>query len=610
MDTLNNKKKKLLTVEDLVKFCENQQLTTFSSKESGYQLCVQVPAIFKKKEVKTEVEDNTLLYCILKTCHIGLNRNGSYISEESMKAAMPTLKYKPILCNFTDTEDGKDFTSHDMEIDKDGNIDYIERQVGCFTSDEPYLEYDEENDKTYVMAYAAIPRDYTEAANIIERKDGTKVSVELSINEMSFNSKEKYLQLDSFVFSGCTLLGVDPDTGKEVGEGMEGARLDIADFSQENNSIINYSEENKDIDKLIETLEALNNTLSKININQAEFSANETLEEGGTKDVDNAKFLELLEKYNKTEADIEFEIEGLSDEELETKFAEVFGEEAEENPASEEGDEFEGSEENKDEIEEQEDNTEGEENNSEDEEGSEESEDIKNNDDSNDEGNDDVESEVDTYSSVVKYSVESKGKTKTYEVSLDEKIYAIQDLVNITYGESDNTYYGVKVYEDYVIMLDYWSGRAYKQSYSEEDDLYTLTGDRVEVYSVWVTKEEEAALEEMKSNYSYISEQLSKYQDAEIKAQKEEVLSDNAYVEFAETNEFKAIVKEMDSLTVEELRTKCELAFAKLVKAKGTFAIKEETKTQKKTNKIGINVNFEESEDNEPYGDYFKSLNA
>ena len=61
-----------------------------------------------------------------------------------MKAAMPTLKYKPILCNFTDTEDGKDFTSHDMEIDADGNINYIERQVGCFTADEPYLEYDEE----------------------------------------------------------------------------------------------------------------------------------------------------------------------------------------------------------------------------------------------------------------------------------------------------------------------------------------------------------------------------------------------------------------------------------------------------------------------------------
>lgn len=624
-----NKKKKLLTIEDLVKFCENQKLTSFSAKESGYQLAVQVPAVFKK--VDKEVEDDSLLYCILKTCHIGLNRNGSYISEESMKEAMPTLKYKPILCNFTETEDGLDFTSHDMEIDDDGNIIYIERQVGCFTADEPYLEYDKEKDKTYVMAYAAIPRDYTDAASVIERKDGTKVSVELSINEMSFNSREKYLQLDSFVFSGCTLLGVNPDTGQEIGEGMEGSRLDIADFSQENNSIMNYSEENQINNKLIETLEALNNTLSKFNINQAELSAEKTFEEGGNEIV--TKLEELMQKYNKTESDIDFEIEGLSDEELETKFAEAFGEESSEDPASDE-DEGEDSEDNgitdtnacggtkkkkkkceedsKDDSEEKEDTEDDvtQEEMSEDDEESEE-------DDDSDNGITDTNAcggskkkkkkcEVDSHT--IKYSIELNGEARTFEVSLDEKIYAIQDLVNLTYGESDNTYYGVKVYNDYVIMLDYWSGRAYRQSYSEEDDSYTLIGDRVEVYSVWVTKEEEEALEEMKANYSSISEELSKYQNAEIKAQKEEILSDAAYVDFAETDEFKAIVEEAESLTVDELRTKCELAFAKLVKAQGAFAFKEETKETKRKNKIGINAHFEEPDDSEPYGDYFKSL--
>lgn len=635
MNKLNNRKKKLLTIEDLVKFCETNQLNTFSSKDSGYQLAVQVPAVFKK--VDKEVEDNSLLYCILKTCHIGLNRNGSYISEESMKAAMPTLKYKPILCNFTDTEDGKDFTSHDMEIDDDGNINYIERQVGCFTADEPYLEYDKEKDKTYVMAYAAIPRDYTEAADIIERKDGTKVSVELTINEMSFNSKEKYLQLDSFVFSGCTLLGVDPETGKEVGEGMEGARLDIADFSQENNSIMNYSEENKVINnKLIETLEKLNTVLSNFNINQAE-NANETLEEGGNQTV--TKLEELMQKYNKTEADIEFETEGLSEEELEAKFAEVFGEESSEDPTSDEDSEeddievieTEGckkkkkcEEDEKEETSEDEPEvieTEGckkkkkcEEDEHEDEEDelelieTEGCKKKKKCEEDNHKDNSDESENAEDFSSIIKYSVEVAGNVRSFEVSLDEKIYAIEKLVNTTYGESDNTYYYCKVYEDYVIMLDYWSGRAYKQSYSEEDDSYTLTGDRVEVYSIWVTKEEEDALNEMKANYSSISEKLEKYQNAEIKAQKEEILSDVAYAEFAETDEFKDIVKEAESLTVDELRTKCELAFAKLVKAKGNFAFREEVKDTKKKNKIGINLDFEQSDDSEPYGDYFKSL--
>ena len=48
-------RKRILTLEDLVKFCSDQQLTTFSSKESGYRLSVQVPATFEVEE-ETEIE--------------------------------------------------------------------------------------------------------------------------------------------------------------------------------------------------------------------------------------------------------------------------------------------------------------------------------------------------------------------------------------------------------------------------------------------------------------------------------------------------------------------------------------------------------------------------
>lgn len=595
-------KRNLLTIQDLFKFCQENKLYNFSSKEHGYKLKVQIPSSF---EMDDNVDDNHrgMLKLKIRIFHTGLNRNGSFVSEEAAKEAMSTIKNRPVLAAIHQLDNGEwDFEGHNFEIitneDGEEEINYIEKQVGSFDESEPFFEYDEELDKTYICSYAYISEGYTRAADIIRQKKGTKNSVELSIDEFSYNAKEHYLSLDKFYVSASTLLG-SKDDGTEIGEGMLGSRADIADFSEQNNT--SQFDVNKE---LLDEIKKLNEKLSHINIDNAEFSANKTLEEGGTRDVDNQKFLELLEKYNKTETDIEFEIEGLSDEELETKFAEVFGEEAEENPASEEGDESEESEE--DENEESEDNSEenNEESDSEEGEGSEDAED---NEDSNNEGNDDAESDEDNYSSIVKYSVECKGEVKNYEVSLDEKIYAIQDLVNLTYGESDNTYYGVKVYDDYVIMLDYWSGRAYKQSYSEEDDAYILTGDRIEVYSVWVTKEEEEALKEMKANYSSISEQLSKYQNAEIKAQKEEILSDEAYAEFAETDEFKAIVNEMDSLTIEELRTKCELAFAKLVKAQGTFAFKEEKQETKKKNKIGINANFEQT-NNEPYGDYFKSI--
>ena len=45
-------KKKLLTIEDLVQFCQVQNFYKFSAAETGYQLSVQVPAIatYEKKE--------------------------------------------------------------------------------------------------------------------------------------------------------------------------------------------------------------------------------------------------------------------------------------------------------------------------------------------------------------------------------------------------------------------------------------------------------------------------------------------------------------------------------------------------------------------------------
>ena len=565
---MDNKKKKLLTIEDLVKFCENRQLTSFSSKENGYQLCVQVPATFKKKEV--EVEDDTLLYCILKTCHIGRNRNGSFISEESMKEAMPTLKYKPILCNFTDTENGKDFTSHDIEIDEEGNIVYIERQVGCFTADEPYLEYDEEKDKTYVMAYAAIPRYYTEAADIIERKDGTKVSVELNINEMSYNAKEKYLQLDSFVFAGCTLLGVDPDSGEEVGEGMEGARLDIADFSVQNNSVqFNINNE------LLEEIKKLNENLTHFNINKEDPKSSEIygkeehssmneeikVEEEVTEVETVEETTETVEEFTEETVDevveeiVEETVEEVTEtEEFTEEVAETETDETVEEDTPEVGEEVEESE-------------------------------------TNSEEEFEVNPETDTV--IVneslkpeKYSISmSNGTVKEFALTLDEINNALYMLVNDTYGEADNAWYSVQVYEDgTLIMMDWWNNKAFRQSYKREEDNFSLVGDRVAVKQIWVTDQEEESLNEMKSNYASLEQFKLDTENAQLHAQREAVLYDEKYSvlsEKDENNEYKneayaKLVSEMDNYSLTDLEKELKSVFADYITNGGQFAYTKE----------------------------------
>ena len=94
-------KKKLLTLEDLVKFCKAQKLFSFSSKDSGYQLCVAVPASFAKED-----EEGLLLYGTVKSFHTGENRNRSSVTVEAAKKSLSSFAYKPILAAFTKDKNG------------------------------------------------------------------------------------------------------------------------------------------------------------------------------------------------------------------------------------------------------------------------------------------------------------------------------------------------------------------------------------------------------------------------------------------------------------------------------------------------------------------------
>lgn len=311
--------KKIMTLDSLYKFFVDQNKSfNFSSKESGSPIVVTSNGHFAKAK-----DDNMpgMLKLKLKNCHIDTNRNGSHISKENMEKAMPTLKYRPILAYIHELPDGtKDFYAHNVQLEEDENGDtqvvYLEKQVGCFTADEPWLEYDQEMDKTYVMAYAVIPEEYTETADIIRRKNGTKVSTELVINELSYNAKEKYLDLIDFYFGGTTLLGSDED-GNEIGEGMLGARGDIEDFCHKE-PVFTYQ------DKLVEVLEKLNVTLEGFNKNS---------EEGGDEEMDNFEN-EVVEEVVETEVE-ETVVEPNDVEETEV----VEETETEETSTSEDGDE-------------------------------------------------------------------------------------------------------------------------------------------------------------------------------------------------------------------------------------------------------------------------------
>ena len=575
-------KKKLLTIDDLYSFYLEQNKTCkFSSEESGYQLSVQVPAYF---EVSDE-EDDTLLFCTVKLMHSGENRNHSNVTDEALTKAAKGLAYKPILANFmeyTDEETGeilKDFTSHDMVINDDGTATYLEKQVGCFTADEPYFEVEEETGHNFLYGICAIPREYTDTCSIIERKNGTKISVELAVNSMEFDASKKVLNLTDVVILGATLLGKDPKTLKDVGEGMKNARLDIADFSTKNNSIFaDYKNQMIELQERLEKLET-----ACFNKDQNNGQNNNTEEGGNNKDMD--KFNELLSKYGKTAEDIDFEYEGLTDEELEAKFEEVFGEKKpeEDDNSDDNGSDGEPSDEG--------------------------------------EGSSDTEDDTDTGVKEDNACGGGSGSTKkkkknaeepvedmvrTFTVSHEDIRYALYNLLD-TVSMDDNDWYCItSVFDDYFVYESWNGGKIFGQKYTKENDNVAFDGDRYELFREYITADEKAQLDDMRSNYSSIVEELNTYKSAEVYADKMTVFDDEAYADYLETDEFKALMSDesVNQYSKEELAEKADATLGKLVKKNRSFSYSENN--EKKSNKVNFNLKPDVQKKSKAYGTLFK----
>lgn len=528
-------KKKLLTLDDLVLFCKQNNFTKFSAKESGYQLAVQVPTTF---EVEDESDDNHrgMLRLKFRILHDGLNRNGSFVSHKAAEKASATIADRPIMAAIHQLDDGSwDFESHEMEIieneDGEQEINYIEKQVGSFSSEKPFWEHDDELDKDYLCAYGYIAEEYTKAADIIRNKGWTKNSCELSIEELAYNARENYLELKSFYLSASTLLG-KRDDGTEIGEGMLGSRADIADFSEKNNSIFSSNE------KVIEMLSALNEKIDNLNIN-------EISKEGG--------------KPVKKEFDEELMV---AEDEVKNAPSATF-----------DGDDPEGT----DYYEEPEDEGNNEE------EGEEETptdpptdppaddptDPPANDGEGGDSGDDDEPSGIplgqrddDDTAGSKKYSVEvtinTDNEKKTFS-TLIEKLDALSELVNATYSEVDNDWYAVDADEDKkIVEMHQWvGGKHFRQSYSVKKDVFSLVGDRVETYAKYLTEDEIKSLENMRANYSAIVDELASFK---AEPDKQAVLAEECYAQISDTDAYKELAKQEThfSMSVDEVRAELD----------------------------------------------------
>ena len=528
--------KKPLTLEDLYSFySQKKKSMTFSADKSGYNIAVQSLATFELNDDLSE----GLLYGKIRAFHDLTNNNKSHIETDVLEEKMMSIKDRPVMADIVDTdetdEDGnpiKDFSGHTMYYDKAlDKMIYKEIPIGHFIHPESiHLEYDEEYDRNFVCADVVVYEEYTDACDILRRRKTVDCSVELCIRKMHWDNTDKTLHLDDFYVQGTTLLG------SHTLPGMSGSKLSIKDFSEENNSLFSSISEDEH-SKLIETLDNLNKTLSSLNINSKTNPTVEKFEKGGSTETNMTKFEELLEKYNKTVEDITFEYEGLSDEELEEVFSTTFGEsEPTPNTVLTESDK------------------------------SDDDTDDNTDDSTTDEPDDttDDDKDKDTYS-------------KTFELSHEDVRSALYQLL-APIEETLNEYYWImSVYDDYFIY-ESCCGNYYKQAYTKENDTIAFDGERQELFAEFVTADEKAELEDMRANYSSISEKLARYEEAEEIADKMTVFEDQAYSKYLETDEFKKLmdVENVKKFTKDELVEKADAALGKVVKTTKTFSMDTE----------------------------------
>ena len=565
-------KKRLRYIEDLYDFYSNKykRSTKFSAEKTGEPLVVQVHGRINFDE--SNKNKDGLLPVHLQSCHTDLNVNGSNIESSVMEAALPSFSNRPILgyihkVTTDENPEGQwEFYSHNMHEDENGDVVYDEYPIGIIPeSCNAQLVYDEEKKKTYCEVDGYIFEEYSKAAEILQREEECSVSVELSIRELSYDAKQKFLNIEDFWFSGVTILGKTPQ-GNEVKPGMTGSNIKLADFSSKNNSLFEDYES-----KMVE-LQARIENLETACFNKEQSSSVRTLsKEGGNKES-MTKFEELLAKYNKKVEDVTFDYSELSDEELEAKFAEVFGEDN---------------------------NTDGDN-----------SGDNTVNEPSNDnegDGENTTEPEGTTDGDNEGEGQNFENMTKTFEISHDDIRYALYNLLS-SYEDADNEWYYITgVYDSYFVYESWDGGKIYGQKYTKDNDNVQFDGERYNLHKEYLTDSEYTEIQDMRSNYSSVVEELNTYKSAEVFADKMTVFDDEAYSEYLDTDEFKALMSEdsVNKYSKEELSEKADATLGKLVKKNKTFSFAGETPQKKHVSRVAFNAEKETEDTYKPYGDLF-----
>lgn len=237
---------------------------------------------------------------ILRICYTNENRNGSFISKETIERCLPSIYNCPIVCNYDREAD--EIGSHDIELVRDKNGDFklvnITTPVGVIPeSSQTFWELVEEDDgqiHEYLCAEVILWK-RQEAYQKIKDDGITDHSMEITVQEGSL--KDGLFVVDRFEFTAFCLLGT-------------------AEPCFESSALMTYSQENFK-NEFAEMMRELKESMNDQPTGAFDIEP-ESKPEGGNEALNER--IELMEQYGLTEDMIDFNLEDFTIDELKEKF--------------------------------------------------------------------------------------------------------------------------------------------------------------------------------------------------------------------------------------------------------------------------------------------------
>lgn len=242
--------------------------------------------------------------CVVKVAYVGENRNGSFLSKETLTEAANSLPSCPIVGLYS--EDKEDFRGHGevLKIDDDGLHFDCETVPYGFISpvDKPWFqtfidtnEFGEETEREYLMANGYLwTGAYPEVQKVID--EGQPQSMELDGNNTDghwASNKDgiEFFIIDDTIFNKICILGDD------VEPCYEGANITSANFTEDSENSFAFT--------VHQMMSELNNLLKSEGGNMPEdIDVDETFDEANDNTVTDETAEQVDEEFSETDGSV------------------------------------------------------------------------------------------------------------------------------------------------------------------------------------------------------------------------------------------------------------------------------------------------------------------